>query len=198
MKRLIMVFLTVCVATGAYALEPIKLNSPDKSRGKTLMLSLDERMSVREFAAEEIKLQDLSDLLWAANGVNREDGRRTAPSAMNRQDIKLYVVTAMGSYYYNHKTHTLEPVATGDFRQAVRGNMPALNVLVVADNGDERFAGVNAGYVSQNIYLACTALGMGTVACGGMDEAAFRKACKLGSKQKVIVHHPVGYPKTRK
>jgi nitroreductase len=195
MRKLVLTLFAAGVAAGVYALEPVKLNAPDKSRGKSLMKALDDRMSVREFADREVSIQDLSDILWMANGVNRPDGRRTAPSAMNRQDIKLYVVTAAGSYYYDHKSHTLEPIAKGDFRQKMRGSMPALNLLVVADDGEARYAGVNAGYVSQNIYLGCSALDMATVAAAGMDEGAFKKACKLNDKQKIVVQHPLGYRK---
>lgn len=194
MKKTLIAMLLSCISAGAFALESIKLNDPDLSRGKSLMQSLSDRQSIREYTVRELSLQDLSDLLWAANGINRPDGRRTAPSAMNRQDIKLYVVTAAGSYYYNHKTHTLEPIKEGDFRQRIRGNMPSLNMLVVADDGEARFSEVNAGYVSQNIFLACSALGMATVSAAGMDSAAYAKACNLNSKQRIIVHHPVGYP----
>lgn len=188
---------TLCatgIVTGACALEPIKLNAPDLERGETLMKSLDERQSIREYSDEEISLQDLSDLLWAANGINRPDGRRTAPSAMNRQPVHIYVADSHGVYVYDHKEHALTPVSEGDYRQRVRGNMPAMNLVLVVEDGSDKFAGVNVGYVSQNICLACTALGMATVPCGGMDEKAFSEACRLSRKQQPIIHHPVGYP----
>ena len=196
MKKLYLSIIAIVTYTAAMALEPIKLNQPDLERGKSLMSSLSERQSIREYSNEELNLQDLSDLLWAANGINRPDGKRTAPSSMNKQDILLYVAKVEGTYYYNHKTHTLEPVSEGDHRQKIRGNMPALNIILVSESGEKETAGMNAGYVSENIYLACSALGMATVACrGSMDEAAFAKACKLTGKKKAILQHPVGYPK---
>lgn len=183
-------------AAGVFAAEPIKLNVPDLERGKTLMRSLAERHSVREYADRELTLQDMSDLLWAANGVTRPgSGKRTAPSAMDRRDIDIYVLTSEAVYRYVPEDSLLQPVADGDFRQKVRGNLPAANLLLVARDGSFRFADTDAGYVSQNIYLACTALGLATVSCGTMDEEAFRKACKLGDKQRIVLFHPVGYPK---
>lgn len=187
---------SIMLAACSFAQEPIKLNEPSLDRGKALMTTLSERHSVREFADRDLSLQDMSDLLWAANGINRPDeGKRTAPSAMNRQDIKVYVLTTRGAYVYNAATHTLDPVAEGDFRQGVRGNIPPVNLVLVADNGSAGMVEVNAGYVSQNIYLASTAIGLATVACGTMDEPAFRTALKLNESQRAILLHPVGYPK---
>ncbi|MDR2083767.1 MAG: SagB/ThcOx family dehydrogenase [Bacteroidales bacterium] len=177
-------------------LEPIKLNQPNLERGKSLMHSLSERHSERNYSDKQLSLQDLSDLLWAANGINRPDGHRTAPSSMNKQDILLYVALPEGTYFYNHKTHILEPVSEGDHRQKIRGNMPALNIILVAAQGERETALMNVGYVAQNIYLVCTALDMATVSCrGSMDSDAFAKACKLKNKQSILLQHPVGYPK---
>lgn len=196
MKRLSMALIAAVVALGSvYALEPVKLNKPDMNRGKSLMKSLSERKSVREYSGKELSVQDLSDLLWAANGINRTDGKTTNPTAMNRQDIKVYVVLPKGTYLYNNKENRLDPISEGDHRQKMRGNTPALNLLVVADDGSAGFAEVNAGYVSQNIYLFCASADLGTVAAAGMDREAYTKACKLGAKQKIIVQHPVGYLK---
>lgn len=194
-KIFILSFVMLAGLSCASGMLPVVLPKPDMKREATLMEALSGRQSIREFDNKDISSQDLSDLLWAANGINRPDGKRTAPSAMNRQDIKLYVLTIEGSYYYDPQEHILEPVMKGDFRQAVRGNIPVVNILVVADDGEARFADVDAGYVSQNIYLFCSAAGLATVACGSMDADAFRKACDLNDKQRVVVHHPVGYPK---
>ena len=196
MKKFILSLVAVLLATGAVsALEPIKLNNPDKKGSKTLMEALLSRMSVREYAAREISLQDLSNLLWAANGINREDGKTTNPTAMDRRDIKVYVILPGGTYLYNNKEHQLDPISEGDHRQAMRGQKPPLNLLIVADDGGAVYGGVNAGYVSQNIYLYCAANGMGTVAAAGMDYEAYKKACKMDVSQKIILQHPVGYLK---
>ena len=151
---------------------------------------------VREYADRALSLQDMSDLLWAANGVNRPaSGKRTAPSAMDRRDIQIYVLTDKGVYLYVPEQSLLQPVAEGDHRQDVRGNKPAVNLVLVAEDGSSRFADTDAGYVSQNIFLACTSLGLATVSCGSMDEPAFRKACRLNDRQRIILFHPVGYPR---
>ena len=196
MKRFVMTAVAVMAAVGAFALEPVKLNEPDLDRGGSLMRALADRRSVREYADRALSLQDMSDLLWAANGVNRPaSGKRTAPSAMDRRDIQIYVLTDKGVYLYVPEQSLLQPVAEGDHRQDVRGNKPAVNLVLVAEDGSSRFADTDAGYVSQNIFLACTSLGLATVSCGSMDEPAFRKACRLNDRQRIILFHPVGYPR---
>ena len=90
MKRFVMTAVAVMAAVGAFALEPVKLNEPDLDRGGSLMRALADRRSVREYADRALSLQDMSDLLWAANGVNRPaSGKRTAPSAMDRRDLQI-------------------------------------------------------------------------------------------------------------
>ena len=148
-----MTAVAVMAAVGAFALEPVKLNEPDLDRGGSLMRALADRRSVREYADRALSLQDMSDLLWAANGVNRPaSGKRTAPSAMDRRDIQIYVLTDKGVYLYVPEQSLLQPVAEGDHRQDVRGNKPAVNLVLVAEDGSSRFADTDAGYVSQNIF----------------------------------------------
>ena len=106
----------------AQDLKAIKLSSPDKNRGSSIMKALSDRHSDREYAAKELSLQDLSDLLWAANGINRPDGKRTAPSALNKQDIDIYVIMKEGAYLYDAKANSLQPIAKGDHRAAVAGS----------------------------------------------------------------------------
>ena len=94
----------------AQDLKVIKLNAPDKARGTAVMKAFSDRHSDREYAAKELSAQDLSDLLWAANGINRTDGKRTAPSALNKQDIDVYVIMKDGAYLYDAKAHALNPI----------------------------------------------------------------------------------------
>ena len=91
MRKLSFIFASLLLVVTMYAqdLKAIKLSSPDKNRGSSIMKALSDRHSDREYAAKELSLQDLSDLLWAANGINRPDGKRTAPSALNKQDRAL-------------------------------------------------------------------------------------------------------------
>ena len=99
----------------------IQLTEPDKTLDTSLMQALADRQSRREFFDEQISLEELSSLLWAANGINREDGKRTAPSAVNSQDIDIYVCMAAGAYLYDAKQNQLARITTEDLRPAVCG-----------------------------------------------------------------------------
>lgn len=122
MKKIILSVLLLSIIMGLQAqeLKVINLNKPDKSRNVTLMQALDKRHSERAFANKQLTHQDLSDLLWAANGINRpSEGKRIAPSANNVQEVDVYVCMKDGCYLYDAKAHQLQPVAKGDYRSAV-------------------------------------------------------------------------------
>ena len=172
---------------------------------------LNERKSIRKYDTVKVVSDDVMlDILWAANGVNREDGRRTAPSAVNAQDIELYVCKADGAYHYNPATEELSQVCATDVRPifaSEKRNPFALNnpvILLVCDQSKfsrfgaeaaEKFGAMDAGYVSQNIYMYCAAAGMATVACApGIDQEAVRAAMFLPETMKALIYHPVGYP----
>ena len=123
MRKLLFTIAASLLLVTMYAqnMKAVKLNTPDKARGTSVMKALSDRHSDREFAVKELSLQDLSDLLWAANGINRPDGKRTAPSALNKQDIDVYVIMKEGAYLYDAKDNSLQPVAAGDHRAAVAG-----------------------------------------------------------------------------
>ena len=148
--------------------QPVQLPEPRTDGGRPLMQVLKERKSVRTFSSRELSDQILSDLLWAAFGVNRPDGKRTAPSAMNRQEIEIYVVTAKGTWLYDAKAQSLKPVAAGDLR-SLAGTQEwvkdaPLNLVYVADtarmDGDNDkaktlYSGADTGFIAQNVYLYC-------------------------------------------
>lgn len=169
------------------------------------MQALEKRQSTREYADKALSLQDLSDLLWAANGINRpESGKRTAPSAMNKQEIDVYVCLPEGAYLYEAKTNSLKPVAKGDFRAAVGGGQafvakaPVCIVLVGnldAFRGDASMPAMDAGIVSQNISIFCAGTGLVTVPRASMDQAKLKSALKLKDSQRLFMNHPVGYAK---
>ena len=192
----------------AQELKTIKLNAPDKTRGTSVMQALNDRKSVREYAPESLNPQDLSDLLWAANGINRPDGRRTAPSARNLQSVELYVIFPEGAYFYDHKEHALNPIVAGDFRSALTGGQEfaktaPLAIVMVADmskygNMSENsmmMAAVDVGIVCQNINIACAAFGLVTVPRGMMDKEALKDILKLTDTHILLINNPVGYPK---
>ena len=212
MKRIVLV-LTAALLTLPYVssqeLQVIKLGGPNKSRGSAVMKALSERHSERAYDAKDISLQDLSDLLWAANGVNRSDGRRTAQSAMNRQEIDVYVIRKDGAYLYDAGNHALKPVAPGDYRKAVAGGQdfaasaPVCIVLVAnleklgnaSDENTRLLAAMDAGIVCQNINVFCSAAGLSTVPRASMDKNELKKALKLSDTQLLTLNNPVGYPK---
>ncbi|MDR0510755.1 MAG: SagB/ThcOx family dehydrogenase [Rikenellaceae bacterium] len=199
MKKHVMILLgslvAIAAATQATAQplpQPVKLLKPNLERGANIMKALSDRRAVRQFADREISLVDLSDLLWAADGINREDGRRTAPSARNRQNISIYVCRAEGSYLYNPKTSVLEPVSGVD----LRWDKIAPLYLILVSNVDDSMSGVDAGVVSQNISLFCSGVGtMGTVCRAMMDRKKVAEVLNLGDKLHPVINHPVGYLK---
>ena len=190
-------------------LKPIPLPQPQMDGGKPLMQALKERKSTRSFSSEKLPRQTLGNLLWAAFGVNRPDtGQRTAPSAMNRQEIDIYVATADGLYLYDAKSNALQPVLTNDVRAAT-GTQPFVNdapveLVYVAnyarmgsgtDEEKNLYAAADTGFISQNVYLYCASEDLATVVRGSVDRPALAKTMKLRSKQKIILAQTVGYPK---
>jgi len=205
---LISIIFLCAINIQAQELKIIKLNPPDKTRGSAVMKALNDRQSVREYRAESLRPQDLSDLLWAANGINREDGRRTAPSCRNFQDVELYVVLPEGAYLYDAVAHALNPVSAGDYRAAVASGQDfaktaPLCIVLVADmtkygdmsENSKLMAAVDVGIVCQNINLACAGLGLATVPRGTMDQATLKTALKLTDQHLLLMNNPVGYPK---
>ncbi|HQR67522.1 MAG TPA: SagB/ThcOx family dehydrogenase [Thermoanaerobaculia bacterium] len=187
---------------------PLELPKPKLDATATLVSALKARRSAREFSPVPLSPQALSDLLWAACGVNREDGRRTAPTAKNWQEIDVYVVLPEGAYVYDAKAHALRGVATGDFRAATGMQdfvaTAPLNLVYVADlsrmsgaapEDRDRYAASDAAFVSQNVYLWCAATGLSTVVRGSVDRPALAKALGLAAGQRIILAQTVGPPK---
>lgn len=207
MRKILLLSLMSCMMLGIRAqdLKTLKLNKPDVKRGVPVMTAFEKRQSVREYSDKKIDMQDLSDLLWAANGINRpEAGKRTAPTAMNRQEIDVYVCLPEAAYLYDAKEHALIPIAKGDFRSAVAGpqgfvTAAPVGLVIVADlskfNGDVLMPAVDAGIVSQNISLFCAGCGLVTVPRATMDQAKLKVALKLKDSQRPLMNHPVGYAK---
>jgi SagB-type dehydrogenase family enzyme len=201
------VLLGLIACAFAQELKPIPLPQPSTEGGKPLMQALKERHTTREFSAEKIPLQVLSNLLWAANGINRDDGHRTAPSAMNKQETDIYIAKEDGVYLYDAKTNTLVPIVTGDHRAAAGkqdfvANAP-LNLIYVADYGrmgttaedDKRFyAAADVGFIAENVYLYCASDGLNCVVRGYVDRDEIAKLLKLRSDQHVLLGQTVGYP----
>jgi SagB-type dehydrogenase family enzyme len=199
----------VWLGASAQGLQVIKLSAPDKTRGSVTMKAFSDRHSDRVFDVKDLSSKDLSDILWAADGVNRSDGKRTAPSAMNKQEIDVYVIRKDGAYLYDAQAHSLKPVAAGDHREAVAGGQDfvksaPVSLVIVIDLeklGDPKseqtrlMGAVDAGIVSQNINIFCAGVGLSTVPRASMDQAELRRILKLKDTQLPIMNNPVGYPK---
>ncbi len=201
--------LMTCLAS-ANAQEIIKLPSPKTEGGMPLMQALKLRHSGREFGSEKLPMQTLSNLLWAAWGINRPDGHRTAPSARNSQEIDVYAATSDGLFLYEPKQHQLQRILTEDIRAATGTNDyvkdAALNLVYVADltRGNlkepaaiEFYTGADTAFLAQNVYLFCASEGLEAVVRGSINREALAKTMKLRPDQKITLAQSVGYPKKK-
>jgi nitroreductase len=207
-----------CVAAegGAKAAKPatIKLNEPDRGKGMPLMKALASRKSERSLTAGKLTLQQLSDLLWAANGINRPDGKRTSPAALNVQAVDIYVVLEEGVYVWDPVKNELHGISAGDHRKAT-GQQPfvalaGVNLVYVVDfekfkalpafaaktsrEDKLRWAYIAVGCQSQNVNLYCASEGLGTVVRGSVDGAVFGPVAGLRPDQAVISAQTIGIP----
>jgi len=212
MKKIIayLCFTAIVGSMSAQDAKTIILNPPDLTRGLPVMTALSLRASATEFDTTSLNLQDMSDLLWAANGINRpESGKRTAPSARNWQDIDIYVVMKSGAYLYNHTKHCLDFITGGDHRALVAGRQENFAVaplfcVMVSDfsrfsSGDDSskmvIAAYDAGIVSQNISIFCASVGLDTRVRATMDQQKLREILQLKDSQHLMLNNPVGNKK---
>lgn len=209
MKRMFILSLVAMTGMQLMAQSTIQLPTPDKHVQMSLFEALQNRKSTRSFSDKAVSDATLSQLLWAAIGINRADGHLTAPTAINAQDISVYVIRKDSAYRYQAKQNTLEKVSDQDLRQAVASRQAyaadaPVSLVIVSDNAKFKGSSTNgptlsgamdAGYVSQNICLATEALGLVTVPRATMDKDALRQALKLTDQQHPLLNHPVGYEK---
>ena len=205
MKKMILFVLALTMMGSMQAQEIISLPQPEVSKlSMTLGNALLQRRSERQYSNKEISLQTLSTLLWAACGISdQKTGKITAPSAINMQDVKIYVCTKDGACLYNAKANTLTKVSDKNLLEAIAGRQafakaaPVSFVLVSTKDSDrapnDKFGAIDAGYVSQNIYLACTALGLKTVARATMDFDVLKRELNLADTSYLELNHPIGY-----
>ena len=207
MKKQSLVTTFLLMAISCFA-QTTKLPTPDMKRQTiSVMETYKQRKSVREYSAKALSEQDLSDLLWAAQGQNREDGHLTSPTAMNRQEIRLYVFTEKSVSLYDPQANTLTQVTSGDHRGIMASgqdfvkNAPVV-LLMVADMDKFRsnnqhaqwMVAVDTGIVCENINLFCSAAGLCTVPRGTMDSKAISTLLGLNDNQIPLINNPVGYP----
>ena len=196
----------ICLLTGMVIAQDITLPKPQTTGGMPLMEALAARKTSRSFSSKQLSMQQLSSLLWAATGVNREDGRLTAPTARNAQQIDTYVYTTTNVYLYIPKDHILKMVAEGDHRSEV-GRQPfaaeAPVILVYVANYDKMqgfdeeskafYGATDCGNIGQNVYLYCAANGLSTVELGSIQRDKIKEL--LGFNGRAQLAQPVGFPK---
>lgn len=190
------------------AAQRIELPPPQREVDFALMQALDQRRSTRDFREDPLPPQVLSDLLWAAAGINRPNGGRTVPAALNAHAVTVYAALPQGAYRYDAKAHALELAAAADLRR-VTGyqdfvDHAPLDLVYVADEADmslmpasqrDAFSAVEVGAMAQNVYLYCAAYGLGCVLRAWLDRDAVGQALGLTTHQRVLLSQTVGYPK---
>jgi nitroreductase len=213
MKKLIFTLLTIVSISLSLTAQDISLPAPDKKGGKPLMQALSERQTTRSFTEDNLTHQQLSDMLWAAWGINRADQKkRTAPSAMNYQEIDVYIALPVGLYLYVAESHTLKLISNKDIRKVTgtQGyiNNAALNLVYVADMGkagkkegvkiddsDLFMSYSDAAFIAQNVYLYCASANLGCVVRGSIPKEKLAVEMGLRSNQFIILAQTVGVAK---
>ena len=199
MKRILLASIIALASLSSVASD-IVLPQPQTTGGMPLMEALSKRKSTREFSTNKrLTDQQLANLLWAACGYNRED-KLTIPTALNKQEVSVYVITPEGAWTYAAKEHKLVQVTDKDVRDYAAAQEYAkkalLNIAIVSDKElmeNDLYAGTDAGAAMQNIYLWCAANGIGTVTRGSFDKEGLAKALNLKPSQRVILVQTVGY-----
>ena len=209
MKTKLLALIALFLASCVMAQKEIQLPTPSKSGGMPLMEALSKRSTNRSMdSTRHLSEQQLSDLVWAAWGVNRPDGRRTAPSALNRQEIDLYLIGRSGAYLYDATNHKLVQVAKGDHRAEVN-NLEFTKtgdwiMIFVADysrmmNPDDMqqnaiTSGVDAGLIAQNVYLYGASEGLAIVVHMSLNQKEIADILHLGETQHIVLGQTVGLP----
>lgn len=210
-KLSLSLILMIYLPSGLYG-QDIVLPLPDKTGGKPLMQALNERRTTRNFAKDELSLQQMSNMLWAGWGINRpEDGKRTAPSAVNWQEIDVYVSMASGLYLYDAESNILKQVHNRDIRkvcgtQGFVADAP-VNLVFVADmtkvgknEGDQNndsdlfMSYADCAFIGQNIYLFCASEGLGCVIRGSIPKERLATEMGLKPMQRILLAQTVGFP----
>ncbi len=197
MKKLFLI--AMLLPMGVFA-QNIKLAKPTKTGGKPLMEALMDRQTSRSFTDKALSNETLSNLLWAAWGYNRAD-KRTAPSAMDRQSIELYVATAQGIYLYDARANELQLKVKGDYRKQT-GMQPFVGTAFMelifickksSDNYNMLYA--DCGFIAQNVYLYCASEGLGTVIRGSVPQEKLAKIMGISDPKRILLAQTVGFIK---
>ena len=207
MKRsLALIAASLLCGTLSLAAQDVKLPAPDTKGGKPLMQCMAERKTGRNFDSRPLPAQVLANIFYAADGINREDGRKTVPTARNAQNQYIYAATADGTWLYEPKSNTLKKLSGKDIRalcgkQKFHAKAPLVLVYVAEPEKvgntveqQQNYAANHAGYSSQNVYLYAASEGLSTVVCAMVDRNALAKALNLPADRQIMYSQPIGYP----
>ncbi|MDA3911980.1 MAG: SagB/ThcOx family dehydrogenase [Bacteroidales bacterium] len=184
----------------------IELPKPEITGGMPIMDALNNRSSQREFSDKDLSMQEISNVLWAAWGINRKSGKHTAPSSRNKQEMDVYISIKKGVFLYIPEKNALQLIMDKDIRKETGGQdfvgKAPLNLIFVAnykkaESTSEEYkctSGVNAGFMSQNVYLYCASKKLASVVRGWFDAEKLHKMLGLEDYQEVILCHTVGFP----
>lgn len=207
MKKIILTLTAILMMNALFAQDMIQLPEPQKTGGKPLMEALNERSSSRDFIDKDLTQQQLSDLLWAAYGINRPElGKHTIPTSRNRQDIEVYITTSNGVFFYHPEEHALVTISDQDKREVAGKQdfvkVASVNLIYVSDFdklGDSpddiktMTAATHCGFIGQNVYLYCASEGLISVFRAMIDKEKITELLKLEGNKHVIYSQSVGY-----
>ena len=213
MKKFLLALATAClVSTTTFAASgDITLPKPDTTAKISVMDALNQRQSSRNFVDKDLSPAQLSKIFWAANGINRENGKRVIPAAMGVYSVEVYAVTREGIYLYDPDNYKIKLIAEGDFRPTTTTGQSfvskaAVN-LVFVETPDawqnakhtppprERqiaFANIMVGAMVQNVALAAQAEGLGNCVRGSINRDEFKKVAKLSDEKNILLAQSVG------
>ncbi|MBA7571101.1 hypothetical protein ES708_12858 [subsurface metagenome] len=198
---IISIFFGWSISSGsAQVIETINLPPVQKTGGMSLMEALQNRQSQRSFSSRDLSQQQISNLLWAAYGINRPNGFRTVPSARTYNEFDIYIIKPEGWFVYNPEQHAMLKMGNEDLREYAGTQdfvkTAPLNLVFVADFNEFRkfYSATDVGYISQNVYLYCASEGLATIVRGQIDKAKAKEVLKLRPDQHVILAQTVGYP----
>ena len=198
MIKALLVGVMMLLGATAVQAEDIALVVPQMSGGKPLMEAIKDRRSIRAFDERALEPQVLSNLLWATWGISSDNGLRVVPTALNQQDMDLYVLQASGAYFYNAQENILRQITDQDLRELmVKGQdfvrQASVHLLFVTK--DKKFGELHAGSMYQNAGLYCSSAGLNCVVRASYEKEKLGKELHLDQGREIVISMAVGYPK---
>lgn len=200
MKKILLILVFSVFLAGTSFAEgwSVKLPSPQKEGGMPLMEALSKRQSHKKFSRQEFDMQTVSNILWAAFGINREDiSKRTIPTAKNLQNLELYVLLPNGMYFYNAESNELNMIKAEDYRAkaGMQEDMlkDAAMIVVYVEKLGDGYNKFNTGAATQNVGLYAASADLANVVVGSAHIKELGEALGLAKGKQVQVIQVLGY-----